>query len=131
MSNYNPDEVLENLGKAREQLKRQEHYTSLTHEPIDIIRGTPHFAGFCWGNCIKYLFRYQNKGGKLDLLKAAQYLEWLIDADETDDEDSGPVLELGKFGRAVQRKFDGMVMDGLKEAAVYDDQMHPGETEMG
>ena len=51
-------------------------------ECIDAIKSsmTPEaFAGFCKGNCIKYLFRYEGKGRGQDLLKAQVYLQWLID----------------------------------------------------
>lgn len=52
-------------------------------ESIDVIRN---FAGnlkgvqgFCWGNAIKYLCRFQKKNGLEDLDKAKKYLEWLIE----------------------------------------------------
>jgi hypothetical protein len=43
------------------------------------------FAGFCKGNVMKYIFRYENKGGTEDLHKAAVYLEWLIQTSEKMD----------------------------------------------
>ena len=36
------------------------------------------FIGFCKGNVMKYLWRFEHKGNPLaDLQKAADYLEWL------------------------------------------------------
>ena len=41
------------------------------------------FFGYCKGNCIKYLWRYERKGKPLeDLLKAQWYLERLISSYE-------------------------------------------------
>ena len=40
------------------------------------------FAGFCKGNVLKYLWRYENKGGVGDLQKAAVYLDWLTNTAE-------------------------------------------------
>lgn len=53
-------------------------------ETIDFIRDklTPdQFEGYCIGNAVKYLSRYQKKGAPLeDLQKAQVYLGWAIDA---------------------------------------------------
>ena len=57
------------------------HYCKGGVECIDAIKSsmTPEaFAGFCKGNVIKYVFRYENKGGVQDLQKAGVYLEWLM-----------------------------------------------------
>ena len=54
-------------------------------ECIDAIRAsmTPEaFAGYCKGNVMKYIFRYEDKGGVEDLKKAQVYLGWLIEAEE-------------------------------------------------
>ena len=59
------------------------HYTQDSDiECIDAIRAsmTPEsFAGYCKGNCLKYIWRYSNKNGIEDLEKAKVYLTWLID----------------------------------------------------
>ena len=34
----------------------------------------------CQGNILKYVWRYQQKGGKEDLEKAKVYMGWLIDS---------------------------------------------------
>ena len=37
------------------------------------------FKGFIWGNVIKYIARWEDKGGKHDLEKARHYLDKLIE----------------------------------------------------
>lgn len=63
------------------------HYTSAPIECIDAIRaalGFDEFRGFLRGNVIKYLWRYEMKGGVEDLRKAKWYLERLI-REESDE----------------------------------------------
>jgi hypothetical protein len=75
---------LENLARLRRQVHEQvggDHYRRLTPQPVELLKCwlTPEeFKGFLRGNIIKYLARYQYKGGVQDLEKAKQYLEWLI-----------------------------------------------------
>lgn len=61
------------------------HYTSGNIECIDAIRAsmTPKgFIDYCKGNVIKYVFRWEHKGGVEDLRKAQVYLGWAIEAAE-------------------------------------------------
>lgn len=51
-------------------------------EPIDLIVSLGIAIPFCRGNIIKYVARYDKKGGIKDLLKARQYLDWLIELEE-------------------------------------------------
>jgi hypothetical protein len=37
------------------------------------------FKGFLWGNVIKYIARWQDKGGVEDLRKARHYMDKLIE----------------------------------------------------
>jgi len=37
------------------------------------------FKGFIWGNVIKYIARFEEKGGQQDLEKARHYLDKLIE----------------------------------------------------
>lgn len=53
-----------------------DHYAKMTIQPIDFIIGND--LGFCEGNVIKYICRYKDKGGVQDLLKARQYIDFLI-----------------------------------------------------
>lgn len=56
------------------------HYTSGGIECIDAIRASmsiEEFRGYLKGCAMKYLWRYQMKGGLEDLEKANVYLGWL------------------------------------------------------
>lgn len=53
------------------------HYKSLAIQPAEYsIRNG---LGFAEGNVVKYVTRYQYKGGIEDLLKAKHYLDMLIE----------------------------------------------------
>ena len=54
-----------------------EHYKKLKPEPWDVI-GT-WGLGYLDGNCVKYIARYREKGGIVDLEKAQHYLAKLIE----------------------------------------------------
>ena len=47
----------------------------MAHQPIEFIMAND--LGFCEGNAIKYICRYQLKGGTQDLDKAIHYLNLL------------------------------------------------------
>lgn len=58
------------------------HYTQGGIECIEAIKASMCPAGFtdyCKGNVIKYLFRWEHKGGLQDLQKAQVYLGWMIE----------------------------------------------------
>lgn len=62
------------------------HYCKGGVECIDAIRSSMKkeaFVGFCKGNVIKYVFRYEEKNGVEDLKKAQVYLGWMIEAEES------------------------------------------------
>ena len=70
-----------------DQVKSPSHYTAGDGiECIDYIRqvmNDAEFAAFCRGNVIKYQHRHHSKGTPVqDLRKAAQYLQWQIEATE-------------------------------------------------
>jgi hypothetical protein len=56
------------------------HYNQGGIECIDAIKAATGsgFVKYCTGNVIKYLWRYDNKGGAEDLKKAAWYLDRAI-----------------------------------------------------
>lgn len=61
------------------------HYTSGGIETIDYLRaklGPLPFLGYCIGNVLKYVSRYQLKNGMEDLKKAYVYLGWAIETME-------------------------------------------------
>lgn len=58
------------------------HYKDTPIQFIDAVKAamtTEQYLGFLRGNVIKYLWRYENKGGKQDLEKAEWYLKRLIE----------------------------------------------------
>lgn len=62
------------------------HYTSGSIECIEAIEASmsaDEFQGFLKGNCMKYLWRYRQKGGLQDLLKSEWYQTRLIAFVET------------------------------------------------
>lgn len=54
-----------------------QHYKALRIEPWDYIVAND--IGFLEGNAIKYLTRWKEKGGVVDLLKARHYVDKLIE----------------------------------------------------
>lgn len=76
---YDPDEV------AFDSVNAPSHYNSGDIECIDAIRAqmTPEqFVGYLRGNLVKYVWRYEHKGGVESLRKAEWYLRRLIDVVE-------------------------------------------------
>lgn len=68
-------------------VSRPQHYTQGMPEGvevIDIIRAQD--AGFEHANVIKYILRWKYKNGVEDLKKAQQYLQWLIEKEDADNE---------------------------------------------
>lgn len=62
------------------------HYTTGAVECIDAIESSMSleaFKGYLKGNCIKYLYRYENKNGVEDLKKCSWYLNRLISVIES------------------------------------------------
>ena len=56
------------------------HYKQGDIEPMDFYKANPHIGkGFCAGNVIKYVYRYNLKDGLSDLKKAQVYLGWLVE----------------------------------------------------
>jgi len=65
---------------ASEEKKTPKHYDN-TIQPIEFmyeVMNYDEYMGFCRGNVIKYIGRYPEKGGKLDLEKAKYYLDELL-----------------------------------------------------
>ena len=58
------------------------HYTNGSIECIEAIKESMCPAGFvdyCKGNVLKYLWRWERKGGLQDLKKAQVYLNWAVE----------------------------------------------------
>ncbi|AXN54087.1 hypothetical protein P109_gp22 [Pelagibacter phage HTVC109P] len=62
-----------------DMIKEPPHYTQHEIEPIDFI--VKNKLDFCQGNVVKYVCRYNLKGGLDDLLKAKQYIDFIIEKD--------------------------------------------------
>ena len=66
----------------KDEVNHPAHYTQGEVECIDAIEAaTIHKAGIeavCVGNVIKYLWRYEAKGGRQDVQKAKWYLDRLV-----------------------------------------------------
>ena len=58
-----------------------DHYKTKAIQPIDYILANK--LNFCEGNVVKYITRYKDKNGVEDLLKAKQYIDFLIKEYET------------------------------------------------
>lgn len=59
-----------------------EHYQNKAIQPWDAMQAwmtDEQFKGFLWGNVIKYIARWQDKGGIEDLRKARHYMDKLIE----------------------------------------------------
>lgn len=65
-------------------INQPSHYTQGKVECIDAIEsatvGKSGIGAVCVGNVIKYLWRYEQKGGKESVEKAKWYLEKLLDS---------------------------------------------------
>lgn len=81
------DAMVEGIKENIQQLKNNDavhhpsHYCKGGVECIDAIRASMSheaFKGYCKGNCMKYIYRYEDKGGIESLQKARVYLDWLI-----------------------------------------------------
>lgn len=71
--------------QKQDRVNHPSHYTFGKIEVIDYIRDklTPEeFLGYCEGNVLKYVSRWEHKGGLEDLQKARGYLDWMIESVE-------------------------------------------------
>ena len=77
--------------KKKEDATSPSHYQTGGMQLLDIWKAklTPEeFKGLCKGNVLKYVIRSNHKNGLEDLKKARVYLDWLIEAEEKENEDS-------------------------------------------
>ena len=69
----------------KESVNHPSHYHPDGIEAIDVIEDWK--LGFCDGNALKYIARWQHKGGIEDLKKARWYLDRLISYLELPEQD--------------------------------------------
>jgi len=55
------------------------HYKDMPIQPIEFI--IKNKIGFCEGNIIKYVCRHKHKNGREDILKAKQYIDFILEND--------------------------------------------------
>lgn len=58
------------------------HYVAGKIEAIDAIKEAltqEEFRGFCKGNVIKYIWRERHKAGDIDLAKAGDYINFMLE----------------------------------------------------
>jgi hypothetical protein len=84
-NNFDPAQDAVSIPK-QDPVNHPGHYCKGGVECIDAIRASMSkdaFAGYCKGNCLKYLWRYEVKNKRVEDLKKAQvYLGWLIETEE-------------------------------------------------
>ena len=75
---------------------RPEHYRECCIECIDameIAYGTENVALFCVMNAFKYLWRYKNKNGIEDLMKASTYLDMAANLADSNSHEVNQAIE--------------------------------------
>jgi len=75
--------MAQKINKALEIQIGGEHYKSMRIQPIEYTLANA--LGFCEGNVVKYISRYQFKNGIEDLKKAKHYIDLLIEQIEKED----------------------------------------------
>lgn len=75
---------LKKITEGFDVVNKPAHYVKGGMECIDFIRAivsdlTPYEA-YCLGNVVKYLWRFKDKNGVIDLDKAVRYIEFLKEA---------------------------------------------------
>ncbi len=68
-----------------DEVNKPQHYADRKYEVIDVIEDSvsqTEFKGFLRGNVIKYIMRYDKKGGVQDLEKSNWYLQKLIEVEK-------------------------------------------------
>lgn len=84
------NKLYENTGKSvRDQQVGGTHYQN-SIQPWDIISAWK--LDFWEGNIVKYILRYKDKDGVKDLKKAKHYIEYLIERESNDNEETNSKL---------------------------------------
>lgn len=78
------DKEIKAANERADAVNHPNHYNTGNIECISAIKASMSveaFKGFCKGNVLKYMWRYESKGGRQDLQKAKVYLGWLEEAE--------------------------------------------------
>ena len=77
-------------GEIFDKVTNPKHYKGT--DGLEVIEANKNFLaeeelrGYYKGNILKYLLRERNKNGLVDLKKARQHLDWLIELEDKDSE---------------------------------------------
>lgn len=109
-----------------DNVNHPKHYIQRDFECIDILRsllGKQGFESYCRGNCLKYLWRYEDKGGIEDLKKCRWYLNELISSMENKTEGTNKIESkkdinfyvpmIGKDGCIIEKNKTYLGQDGI------------------
>lgn len=83
-NNWKDEEIIEFVNEVYEIKSNKRRYKHGKIECIKALReclSKEEFKGFCKGNVIKYLWRSDYKGGREDLEKAKDYLNYLLEVE--------------------------------------------------
>ena len=99
-----------------DNVKHPSHYCKGGIECIDAIKAavsdiTDPFEAYCTGNIIKYIWRWNDKGGVEDLNKAKQYADFITDYRENKE---NPVTDkpVGKYDEMDNKKLFYLIHEG-------------------
>ena len=100
---------MDNVNKPR-------HYTKAGIECIEAIRASmtdEQFLGYCKGNVMKYIWRFENKNGAEDLKKAGVYLKWMTETQEKiEKEEIRAIAEAKAFYEKQREKVENVFYAG-------------------
>jgi hypothetical protein len=84
-------------------------------EAIEASMSKEAFKGFLKGNCIKYIYRYENKNGAEDLRKAEWYLLRLIALREDEETMAKEIMKITKEVLATNYDPDDYMASGCPD----------------
>jgi hypothetical protein len=84
-------------------------------EAIEASMSKEAFKGFLKGNCIKYIYRYENKNGAEDLRKAEWYLLRLIVLREDEETMAKEIMKITEEVLAINYDPDAYMASGCPD----------------
>ena len=84
-------------------------------EAIEASMSKEAFKGFLKGNCIKYIYRYENKNGAEDLRKAEWYLLRLIVLRENEETMAKEIMKITEEVLAINYDPDAYMASGCPD----------------
>ena len=84
-------------------------------EAIEASMSKEAFKGFLKGNCIKYIYRYENKNGAEDLKKAEWYLLRLIVLREDEETMAKEIMKITEEVLAINYDPDAYMASGCPD----------------